>query len=157
MDFFQKPRFWVVLTTVVLSLVLVQQFWQWEVERVEVGPQKYLVRIHRWGKDLPEDEILATNESYKGVMAEMLPEGRYFLNPFEWRTELVGIAEAQCGGASLPPGVRRRRNLVRSQATGIEAGFVGSQDSVLPQSDGAARFLADPEEGSNGDELHPRL
>ena len=33
----------------------------------------------------------------------------------------------------------------------------GPQDKILPQSDGAGRYLADAEEGSDGDGLHPGL
>jgi hypothetical protein len=83
----------------VLALILVQQFWQWEVERVEVGPQKYLIRIHRWGKNLPEDEMVAPDDSYKGVMLEPSQEGRHFLNPLFWGYELhdmVSVPSGKC-------------------------------------------------------------
>jgi len=92
-------RIWVVLGTVVLSLVLLQQFWQWEIERVEVGQGKYLIRIHRWGADLPSDQIIAPDESYKGVMLDVLQEGRHFLNPIFWGYEmhdLVNVPTGQC-------------------------------------------------------------
>jgi hypothetical protein len=88
-----------VLGVAILALVLFQQFWHWEVERVEVGPQKYLVRIHRWGKDLPADELVAPDDSYKGVMLEVLAEGRHFLNPIFWGHEvhdLVNVPSGQC-------------------------------------------------------------
>jgi hypothetical protein len=88
MNFYQKPRFWVALVVTAAALVVVWQFWVWEVERVEVPSGKYLVRIHRWGKDLGPDQILAPDESYKGVMEEVRGEGRYFLNPIFWAHEI---------------------------------------------------------------------
>src|SRR5437870_2933399 len=97
MNFYNKPRFWVILVALLAALLLVQQFWQWEIERVEVGPQKYLVRIHRWGKDLPEDEIVAPDDSYKGVMLEVGQEGRHFLNPIFWGYELHSIVSVPSG------------------------------------------------------------
>src|SRR5437762_14239722 len=99
MSFFTKPRFWVMAVVAVAGLWLLDQFWQWEVERVEVGPGEYLVRIHRWGKDLAEDEIVAPDDSYKGVMLDVLPEGRYFRNPIFCKTvvpQLVDVAPGKC-------------------------------------------------------------
>ncbi len=46
---------------------------------------------------------------------------------------------------------RRGRRCRGGRATGR------SQDQVLPQPDGAARYLADAEKGRDGDGLHPRL
>src|SRR5262249_16544895 len=57
----------------------------------------YLVKIHRWGKDLPEDTILAPDESYKGVQKDVLPEGRYFLNPIFWAYEVHKVIEVPAG------------------------------------------------------------
>ena len=62
-------------------LLLAQQFWQWEVERVDVKTDTYLVLVHRWGKDLPEDEMVAPDDSYKGVMLAVKQEGRHFVVP----------------------------------------------------------------------------
>jgi regulator of protease activity HflC (stomatin/prohibitin superfamily) len=95
--FYTKPRFWVMAVVAAASLGLLQQFWQWEVERTEVGPGEYLVRIHRWGTDLGEDEIVAPDDSYKGVMLDVLPEGRYFLNPIFWKTEVHKLVQAPPG------------------------------------------------------------
>ncbi len=98
-NFYQRPRFWVRLGVAALALLVLQQFWQWEVERVEVPPGKFLVLVHRWGKDLPEDEIIAPDDSYKGVTLDVLPEGRYFLNPIFWAHEpheLLTVKPGQC-------------------------------------------------------------
>jgi hypothetical protein len=86
-----------VLGVAVVALLILQQFWHWEVERVEVLPGKYLVRVHRWGKDLPENEVVAPDESYKGVMLEVSQEGRHFLNPIFWGYELHDLV-------NVPPG-----------------------------------------------------
>jgi len=94
-----KPRLWIILGAAFVALLLLQQFWQWEIERVEVTQQKYLVRVHRWGKELPEDEIVAPDDSYKGVVLDVLPEGRHFLNPIFWGYEIhnmVNVPPGQC-------------------------------------------------------------
>jgi hypothetical protein len=87
----------VILGAVAVGLIILQQFWKWEVERIEVPPGKVVVKIQRWGKDLPEDEIVKPDESYKGVMVEPLSEGRWFLNPIFWAYKVHDIVK-------VPPG-----------------------------------------------------
>ena len=90
-----------VLWSIVLAaLVLGYGGWVWLFERIEVPPDKVLVRIHKWGKNLPEGELVAPDESYKGVMLDVWMTGRYFLNPLIWDTELkdlVSIGPDECG------------------------------------------------------------
>src|SRR5262249_43270465 len=102
----------VILSVTVVGLLILQQFWMWEVERVEVPSGKYLIRIHRWGKDLDTDQIIAPDDSYKGVVLETAGEGRYFLNPIFWTYEikdLVTVPADKClvltrkYGKPIPP------------------------------------------------------
>jgi hypothetical protein len=98
-SFFRQPRFWVIVGLAAVAVLILDQFWHWEVCRVEVPPGKFLVRIHRWGKDLAPDQILAPDESYKGVMLQLLPEGRHFLNPLFWSYEvhdMVNVPPGRC-------------------------------------------------------------
>ena len=114
-------RTWIILGGAVALIAIV--FWpgsafDWVFSRVEVPPGSFLLRVHRWGKDLPEgksysdSEILAPDESYKGVMADVSPEGRYFLNPYFWSYELHPMIDVPAGkvlvltrmyGAPIPP------------------------------------------------------
>ena len=90
-----SSRIWSVPGLVAAGVLLVAYFlggamFNWVFARVEVPPGSYLVRIQRWGIDLPQgksyadSEILAPDESYKGVMLDVKGEGRYYLNPFFW-------------------------------------------------------------------------
>ncbi len=56
-----------------------------------------MVLVHRWGQDLPEDDIVAPNDSYKGVMLAVKQEGRHFYNPLFWGHEIHKIIK-------VPPG-----------------------------------------------------
>ena len=99
MPFFRQPRFWVIAALAAVAVLILDQFWHWEVCRIEVLPGKFLVRIHRWGRDLPADQILAPDDSYKGVMLQPLPEGRHFLNPVFWSYEvhdMVNVPPGKC-------------------------------------------------------------
>lgn len=97
MSFYQKGRFWLVSIIAFVALVIVWQLWHWEIERIEVPPGEFLVLIHRWGKDLDENEIVAPDDSYKGVMLEVLPEGRHFRNPIFWSWERQKVVDVPAG------------------------------------------------------------
>src|SRR5205807_4301572 len=98
-EFLNRPRTWVVVGVIIAALVLLQQLWHWEVERVEVPPGEFLVRIGLWGKDLDPDQIIAPDDSYKGVMEDVDKEGRHFLNPLYWsyeRHKMVQVPPGKC-------------------------------------------------------------
>lgn len=97
MTTYGKNRIWLWAILVVGSAFVLHQIWRWEVERVDVPAGKFLVRVHRWGQDLPENEVVAPDTSFKGVMLEVLPEGRHFLNPLFWSYEVHEMKQ-------VPPG-----------------------------------------------------
>src|SRR5947207_2860405 len=80
-QWWERPRTWVIAGVAVLTVGLLYLLWHWEVERVEVPPGHSLVRINLWGKDLPEGEVLAPDNSYKGIQIGVEGEGRHFVNP----------------------------------------------------------------------------
>jgi uncharacterized membrane protein YqiK len=97
MPFYKRSAFWLGAAAVLVGLVIVQQIWHWEVERIEVPPGKFLVRVHRWGTNLADDQIVAPDPSYKGIMLDVLPEGRHFLNPFFWSHEVHDMVRVEPG------------------------------------------------------------
>lgn len=101
MDFLSKPRTWVVLGVSAVGLFLLYQLWVWEVERVEVPPNHFLVKISLWGKDLPEGEIVAPDETYKGIQRKVLTEGRHFLNPIFYSYEKHKVVEVPKGSCAV--------------------------------------------------------
>ncbi|MDP7422864.1 MAG: SPFH domain-containing protein [bacterium] len=81
--------------------------------RIEPGADEFAVLIHKTGKDLPSGEILALTPEQKGIQLEVLPEGRYFRNPYSWDWRLhrvIDIPKDKLGiltrlyGEDLPPG-----------------------------------------------------
>lgn len=56
--------------------------------RIDVPTKHFAVLIKKTGKNIPNDAECAPDESYKGVQKELLLEGRYFRNPFEWDWEV---------------------------------------------------------------------
>jgi hypothetical protein len=111
-EWLQQPRSWLIIGVSAALLVLLYSAWLWEVERVEVPPQHILVKINLWGKNLPEGEILAPSNDYKGIQIETLGPGRHFLNPLFYTYEIKPMVEVKPGecmvltrkfGKEIPP------------------------------------------------------
>jgi hypothetical protein len=99
MELLRRPRTWLFAGAVLVGVFVLYEAWHWGVERVEVPPGKFLVVVNLWGKELPDGEILAPDASYKGIQREVLPEGRYFFNPFAYRYEIhpvVTVPQGKC-------------------------------------------------------------
>jgi regulator of protease activity HflC (stomatin/prohibitin superfamily) len=92
----------VIAAGVLVAIPVAWMFWDWVIERVEVGPGETLIVINKWGRNLPEGEIIAPDDSYKGILLEPRREGRYFINPIfqtyerNERTKLVEVPNGQC-------------------------------------------------------------
>ena len=96
----------------VFIVILILPMWIWFFCRIEPGPGEIAILIHKTGKDLPSGQILAEADQ-KGIQLEVLPEGRYFRNPYSWGwlyAHITDIPAGQLGvqtrlfGKDLPPG-----------------------------------------------------
>lgn len=112
MSRFAKPVVWIGLIGLIVVVLFFQQFWHWVIERVEVGPDECLIVTHKWGKDLDPDQIVAPDDSYKGVMEKPTTESRVFLNPILWTYKREKMVEVPAGnrlvltrlcGTRIPP------------------------------------------------------
>lgn len=112
MAVYRKPGMLLIALGIAGALFILYNVWVWEVERVEVGSGQFLVRTHRWGKNLDEGQIIAPDASYKGVQLAVLPEGRHFINPIFWSYEIFDMTRVAPGeclvltrlfGPPIPP------------------------------------------------------
>jgi regulator of protease activity HflC (stomatin/prohibitin superfamily) len=85
----------------------------WFFCRIEPGPGEIAILTGKTGADLPSGQILALEPGQKGIRLEVLPEGRYFRDPYHWDWEIAGITDIPAGrlgvltrlyGKDLPPG-----------------------------------------------------
>ncbi len=85
----------------------------WVFCRIEPGPGEFAVLIHKTGKALPPGQVLATAPNEQGISLEVLPEGRYFKNPYSWAWEIKKTTDIPAGklgvltrlyGENLPDG-----------------------------------------------------
>lgn len=96
-----------------LIALLLLPLWIWFFCRIEPGPGEIAVLIRKTGQPLPSGEIIATRPGFKGIQLDVLPEGRYFRNPYTWSWRIEKITDIPAGrlgvvtrlyGENLPPG-----------------------------------------------------
>lgn len=97
----------------ILFLFLGLSLFIWYECRIEPGPDQIAILIRKTGDDLPSGQLLATSPGQKGIQPEVLPEGRYFYNPYSWDWRLWRVTDIQPGklgvqtrlyGKDLAPG-----------------------------------------------------
>lgn len=99
---------------VVVAGVLMALFvFFWFFCRIEPSQGEIAVLIRKTGDNLPPGQVVALAEGQKGIQLDVLPEGRYFRNPYTWSWKIQRILDVPAGklgvmtrlyGEELPPG-----------------------------------------------------
>ncbi len=59
--------------------------WDWQIVPVtDIPAGKFGVLVRKFGKDLPEGEIIAPDAEHKGIVREVLGTGKHRINPFAY-------------------------------------------------------------------------
>ena len=99
------------LSAAVAAAVL--SLWVWYGWRIEPGNGQIAILLKKTGRDLPPEAILAPGPEYKGIQEDVLPEGRYFRNPWTWEWRYAKAVDIPAGkfgvlvrkfGRDLPEG-----------------------------------------------------
>jgi hypothetical protein len=61
--------------------------------RIEVPNKQMAVLTHKTGEDLEPGVVIAPTPEFKGVQKEVLTEGRYYYNPYDWEWQVVPQVE----------------------------------------------------------------
>jgi len=107
------------LAPVVLLAILFLPVWIWFFWRIEPQSGKIAVLIRKTGKDLPSGQILALEPSQKGIQLDVLPEGRYFKNPYTWDWQIKDITDIPSGQLGV---------MIRMHGTDLPAGEIIAPD-----------------------------
>lgn len=139
-----KPPRW----TFVLVPVLLLGLWIWFFWRVEPGSDQIAVLIRKTGQNLPSGQILSMDPRQKGIQLDVLPEGRYFRNPYTWGWTIHPVTDIPAGklgvlirlyGADLPAG----KILAQEGTKGIVAEVLRpGKYRINPYAHGVQRFDA---------------
>lgn len=93
--------------------------WVWYGWRIEPENGQIAVLIKKTGKNLPNDAIIAPSIDYKGIQGEVLPEGRYFRNPYTWEWKYFKAMDIPAGKFGV---------LVRKSGKDLPAGEIIARD-----------------------------
>ena len=77
---------------VLLGLILAAYFVYTEF-RIDVPARHFAVLTKNTGEDLENNEELAPDADHKGLQLEVLPEGRFFYNPYFWSWRVYPMIE----------------------------------------------------------------
>ncbi len=61
--------------------------------RIEVPNKQMAVLTHKTGEDLEPGVVIAPSPEFKGVQKDVLTEGRYYYNPYDWEWQVVPQVE----------------------------------------------------------------
>lgn len=81
----------------IVALLMFGPMWVWYFWRIEPDTGQIAVLIRKTGETLRSGEILALKEGQKGIQLGVLPEGRYFRNPYIWTWEYHKATDIPAG------------------------------------------------------------
>lgn len=93
-DEFRAGRsIWKIALIVALAIIPLIGFIVYTNFRIDVPAKHFAVLTKKTGEDLENGEEIAPDERHKGLQLEVLPEGRYFYNPYAWKWEVYPMIE----------------------------------------------------------------
>ena len=101
------------LGPIIVIAIIAFPLWVWYGWRIEPGNGEIAILIKKTGRNLPPEAILAPGPEYKGIQEDVLPEGRYFRNPWTWEWRFAKAVDIPAGkfgvlvrkfGKDLPEG-----------------------------------------------------
>jgi len=110
---------------ILFAAVIILPIWAWFWWRIEPENGQLAVLIRKTGQSLPAGEIMALKPNQQGIQMDVLPEGRYFRNPYTWDWKICQATDIPAGklgvkvrlfGKDLPPG----EIIARDGSKGIE-------------------------------------
>lgn len=74
----------VLISVFAVFVCLIMPFWVYTECRIDVPSYHMAVLIKKTGNDIDNAVEVAPDSSFKGVQKEVLGEGRYYYNPYNW-------------------------------------------------------------------------
>ena len=85
------------LHILVFLIVILFSLWVWYGWRIEPRNGEIAILVRKTGRNLPPEAILAPGPGYKGIQENVLPEGRYFRNPWDWEWRYAKAVDIPAG------------------------------------------------------------
>ncbi len=97
----------------IIGAVIFLPAFVWFFCRIEPRQDQIAILIRKTGEPLAPEEIVASKPGQQGIQEAVLPEGRYFKNPYTWSWSYAKVVDIPAGrlgvqtrlfGKELPPG-----------------------------------------------------
>ena len=85
------------LPFLLVAALIMGSLWVWFCWRIEPDSGEIAVLVKKTGKNLPVERILADAPEYKGIQPDVLPEGRFFRNPYTWSWAIIKATDIPAG------------------------------------------------------------
>ena len=85
------------LPFLLVAAFILGTLWWWFCWRIEPDSGEIAVLVKKTGKNLPVERILADSPEYKGIQPDVLPEGRFFRNPYTWSWTIIKATDIPAG------------------------------------------------------------
>ena len=85
------------LPFLLVAALIMGSLWVWFCWRIEPDSGEIAVLVKKTGKNLPVERILADAPEYKGIQPDVLPEGRFFRNPYTWSWTIIKATDIPAG------------------------------------------------------------
>jgi len=86
-----------VVPFLVLVCIVLIPLWIWFWWRIEPGNGEIAVLTKKTGKNLPPEQIIALSDEYKGIQLEVLPDSRFFKNPYSYSWVIIKATDIPAG------------------------------------------------------------
>ncbi len=80
-----------------MLILVFLSLWIWYGWRIEPRNGEIAILVRKTGRNLPPEAILAPGPGYKGIQEDVLPEGRYFRNPWDWEWRYAKAVDIPAG------------------------------------------------------------
>ena len=126
------------LGPIIVIAIIALPLWVWYGWRIEPGNGEIAILIKKTGRNLPPEAILAPGPEYKGIQEDVLPEGRYFRNPWTWEWRFATAVDIPAGKFGV---------LVRKFGKDLPEGEILAKDGtkgILPDVLGTGKHRVNP-------------
>jgi hypothetical protein len=86
-------KFGIVGAMIAVPVLMIIGYWAYSLFRIDVPAKNIAVLMARTGKDIENDDEIAPDAKHKGVQPEILTEGRYFYNIYNWEWNIYPMVE----------------------------------------------------------------
>ena len=118
--------------------------WDWLIMKAtDIPAGKFGVLVRKFGKDLPGGQIIAPDDSYKGIVRDVLGTGKHRINPYAYEVKLfddikiapghVGVVTSLCGDDILSVGKTAGKGAAADNGFLVSASQKGVQHDVLKE------------------------